>query len=113
MTRAYEAHVKEAARYAMGALSPFEGAVKLLLRIRLEPPASTSRKKRALMISGAIRPTKVPDSSNVLKSCEDGMKGVAFVDDCQVTDLSVRKIYAETEGVDVIVIPLDLDQPDN
>jgi Holliday junction resolvase RusA-like endonuclease len=32
------------------------------------------------------------------------MNGVIFVDDTQVTDLHVKKVYAEKAGVDVMVM---------
>lgn len=48
-------------------------------------------------------PTKKPDADNVLKAVFDGMNGVVWVDDVQACGVVLRKRYAETPGVTVVV----------
>ena len=102
----YENLVKLAAEAAMAGRVPMSGPVRLLLNVRCAPPASASRKVREAMLSGASRPAKKPDLSNITKAVEDGCNGVAFIDDAQIVSLCAAKIYAETPGVDVSIEPL-------
>ncbi len=45
-----------------------------------------------------------PDCSNLLKSIEDGLNGVAYLDDAQITDVHVYKRYhAGGEGPKTII----------
>lgn len=39
--------------------------------------------------------THVPDASNILKSIEDALNGIAYVDDRQIVDAHVRKMPRE------------------
>lgn len=73
-----------AAEVATGEL--FDGAIVLSLVFYLPKPASASRK--------VLYPTKRPDLSKLVRSTEDALKGVLWVDDSQVVDLLVRKRYA-------------------
>lgn len=57
-------------------------------------PSSKSKKQQQLMESGAIRPTKKPDTDNVLKVIADSLNQIAYKDDAQVVDASVRKFYS-------------------
>ena len=45
--------------------------------------------------------TKRPDGSNIVKLVEDGLKGVAWVDDAQVCRLMADKVYGEHPGTRV------------
>ena len=55
--------------------------------------------KRAAMIAGDILPLIKPDADNIAKIVLDALNGVAYNDDKQVADLSVRKRYAEEPKV--------------
>ena len=57
-------------------------------------PSSKSKKQQRLMEDGTIRPTKKPDTDNVLKVIADSLNQVAYKDDAQVVDASVRKFYS-------------------
>lgn len=48
------------------------------------------------MLDGQIRPTKKPDSDNILKAVADALNQVAYRDDKQIVDTQVRKFYSET-----------------
>jgi Holliday junction resolvase RusA-like endonuclease len=60
---------------------------------------STSKKNRLKMLQGEILPVKKPDSDNICKVICDALNGIAYKDDTQVVELSVKKIYGEPERV--------------
>ena len=64
-------------------------------------PKSTSKKNRAKMLSGEIRPTVKPDLSNVIKSIEDGLNNVAYKDDNQIITLIAMKFYDDVPRVEI------------
>ena len=43
------------------------------------------------------------DTSNILKSIEDGMNGIVYVDDKQIKEIHISRIEGDGEGVDVTV----------
>lgn len=59
-------------------------------------PKSASKKRKALMQEGIIRPTVKPDADNLVKSIADSLNGIAYRDDKQIVDCQVRKFYSET-----------------
>ena len=102
-TARYENLVALAAQEVMQGRPPLAGAVELELTIETSPPVSWSKAKRVAALAGQIRPTVKPDCSNVLKGIEDAMNGIVYVDDAQIVQLSVRKIYSETIGAMIVV----------
>lgn len=44
-----------------------------------------------------------PDSSNLLKSIEDGMVGIVYKDDCQVCHTFTSKVYGKSPNAHVTV----------
>ena len=67
-------------------------------------PKSTSKKKKTMMLNGQIRPTSKPDIDNSVKSIFDALNGVAYNDDSQIVELSVKKYYSETPRVEVKIM---------
>ena len=57
-------------------------------------PKSVSNKKRYEMSQGRIRPIKKVDVDNLIKVVLDALNGVAYRDDIQVVDCTVRKFYS-------------------
>ena len=102
-TASYEGLIALSARQAMGGRPLIDGPVDVSLMIRLAVPASWSKKKQAAALAGQVLPTKKPDADNVLKAVFDGMNGVVWVDDVQACGVVLRKRYAETPGVTVVV----------
>jgi len=66
-------------------------------------PKSESKKKKAEMASGTIRPTKKPDMDNVVKIIADSLNEVAYKDDTQIVDVQCRKFYSEEPRVEVTI----------
>ena len=66
----------------------FEDTAMLDMRIKAyySIPKSVSKKKKAAMLAGEIRPTKKPDMDNVVKIIADSLNQVAYRDDTQIVD---------------------------
>ena len=67
-------------------------------------PESTSKKRRTQMLAWAILPTKKPDADNIAKIIADALNGVAWHDDAQITEMTVRKVYGENPEVRVRIL---------
>lgn len=67
-------------------------------------PKSASKKKKALMLEGKIRPTKKPDMDNVMKVVADSLNQVAYKDDTQIVDAQCRKFYSERPRIEVSIM---------
>lgn len=80
-----------------------EGYIGLVVRAYMPIPKSTSKKKRALMLEGEIRPAKRPDWDNIGKIVSDSLNGLAWDDDRQVVAGHVMKWYSEQPRAEVII----------
>jgi Holliday junction resolvase RusA-like endonuclease len=68
-------------------------------------PKSVSKTKRELMEKGYIKPTKKSDADNIAKIVLDSLNKIAYYDDAQVVELTVKKGYAHYDEpcVDVMI----------
>ena len=80
---------------------PYENQVRAEIDVLVAVPKSDSKAKKKAKIEGAIRPTVKPDCDNLAKSILDSLNGLAYQDDKQVVELSVKKYYAENAEVRV------------
>lgn len=108
-TANFEGLVAHGAQVAMRGRALVTGPVAVELDIRLQIPASWSKKRKGLAVAGRVGATKKPDIDNVEKAIFDGMNGVVWADDVQVVQVTKRKRYAETPGVVVIVRKLEME----
>jgi len=97
----YETYIKQLFSISFPDFKPLDCCLTMRIEIYLLVPKSVSRKKRAMMLSGEIRPGVKPDCSNVLKSIEDALQGLAFRNDSQVVSLQADKWYSERPEVKV------------
>ena len=83
----------------------FPDDIMLDMRIKAyySNPKSASKKKKAAMLAGKIRPTKKPDMDNVVKIIADSLNQIAYRDDTQIVDCQCRKFYSENPRVEVII----------
>lgn len=102
-TREYERQVRHAALEVIG-LDTFEGPVSVEIRAFMGVPKSASKTKAGEMIMGFLKPTKKPDIDNIVKIVMDGMNGIVYEDDAQVTSLTVRKRWRTSPGVEVVIM---------
>lgn len=77
---------------------PLEGALRIKIFAGYPIPKSTSKKRRAAMLAGTELPAKKPDWDNIGKIICDALNGVAYGDDAQITDPSMRKRYIDGPG---------------
>lgn len=84
---------------------------KKMLDMRIQAfypiPKSASKKQRERMINHEVRPTKKPDSDNIIKIIADSLNKLAYHDDSQIVDVMFRKFYAEKPRVTVTIIGLE------
>lgn len=71
--------------------APLEGPVKVSIYATFEPAKSWSAKKTAEHLN---RPhTQRPDLDNCAKAILDGLNRIAWADDGQVAEITVRKVW--------------------
>lgn len=105
--KAYKKTVGIIGRAAMREKEPFTGAVQVDIAICRSVPKSWSRKRHHEAVDGRTAPISRPDIDNYAKGILDGLKGVCWLDDAQVTVLNVRKIYSDTPCAKVTVLGKD------
>ncbi len=64
-------------------------------------PKATSQKKRALMISGELRPKSTPDRTNMAKLYEDILQDIVYTNDSLIADGRVAKYYGEVPRIEI------------
>ncbi len=83
------------------------------LEMRIEAyypiPKSESKKRRAMMASGELRPIKKPDADNVVKVIADSLNQIAYNDDTQIVCCKVYKYYSDDPCVKVTLTELGTD----
>jgi Holliday junction resolvase RusA-like endonuclease len=103
-----EAALRLAAEHAMDGRPPTAQPVRVTIEQRFPIAASWSRKKKAAALAGMILPATKPDWDNIAKLCGDCLNQMIFVDDRQIVDGSVRKIYSERPGLTILVETIEL-----
>lgn len=104
-TANYENLVKLAGQKAMEGRQMFLEAVDVVINIHVTPPESWSQKKKRAALDDLIRPTSRPDLDNIAKGVSDALNEVVWKDDKQITDLVIRKRYAEIPQAVIYVRP--------
>ena len=102
-TKTYEDEIRMMARAAMGSSEPLDTPMTVAIYIRVGIPASYSKQKRKDALSGVLKPMKKPDLDNIAKCHLDAVQGIIMLNDNQVVNLHVTKVYAETPAVEVMV----------
>lgn len=99
-TKNYETLVRELYIIQHGQ-TLLEGELEVKIKAYFTIPKSTSKKRKALMVSKDIRPIKRPDLDNVMKSVTDALNEIAYKDDSQIVSATVSKYYSEEPRVEV------------
>ncbi len=97
-TVAYENYIKFSFQQKYGQPN-LKGQIKVDIKVYFDIPKSTSKRKRAEMLSNIIRPVKIPDCDNIAKIILDSLNGIAYKDDKQVVFLTVEKFYSDNPRV--------------
>ena len=74
---------------------PLDGPLEVTVDAYLPIPTSMTKLKRAMALSGELRPTKKPDIDNVSKHLLDCFNGIFWTDDKNIVGLMVRKFYSD------------------
>ena len=69
-------------------------------------PVSWSKRRRAVAITGDIRPTSRPDLDNFIKAAADAVSGIVVADDSLIVELDARKRYGSDPKVVLTIVPL-------
>lgn len=96
----YETLIRELFVIKYPDFQPIEGPVEMNLFAWLKMPKE-SKKKTLAMESGEIRPTKKPDMSNILKTVEDALNNLAYNDDKQIVELTVKKWFSSRPRIEL------------
>lgn len=84
-TVAYEGLAALAAQDAMAGRVPIDGPVRIEVIAWFPIPASWSKRKRADALAGRLHHVSRPDGDNILKALGDGLNGVCWRDDSQLS----------------------------
>ena len=102
----YETQVAMKARHAIGSTKPLESAITVFLYLRYTVPASYSKKRKEACLNGLEYPKRI-DIDNVYKSITDAMNGIVYLDDSQIVEAHIKKVYAEESGANIMVQECD------
>lgn len=84
---------------------PLADMIALTIKVYRSIPKSMPKGKRALALSGQLRPTSRPDLDNYVK-VKDALNGIVWRDDSQVVRIVAEKYYSETPRIEFTVFPL-------
>lgn len=102
-TADFEAMIKAQAKVLMGFKKPTAAPVYMSVVFYFPVAKSWSKAKKEAAIDGFV--TQKPDLTNLIKSIEDALNGVVYVDDCQIVRIDAEKRFVDAgdEGVDIVV----------
>lgn len=99
----YETYIKELFVTKYPDFMPMVGPLIMQFTAFVSIPASTSQKKKALMLDGLIIPEKTPDIDNILKIIMDALESVAYKRDSQIAVAVNVKLYSERPRLELII----------
>ena len=94
-TMIYENLVKRCYQEQCG--KRLNGAIRMRIEVYYKIPKSYSKKRVQAIREGLERPIKTPDIDNIEKIIYDSLNGIAYEDDKQIVDSSVKKFWTEEQ----------------
>ena len=82
---------------------PLEDAVRAEVVAYYAIPTSYSKKKKQECLYGHIQVQNKPDCDNIAKIILDSLNGYAYIDDKQVVELHVTKMWSDMPRVEVYI----------
>jgi Holliday junction resolvase RusA-like endonuclease len=80
------------------------GAVQMTVNVYVEIAKSTPKKTREKMLAGEIKPiTRTGDLDNLFKAISDALNKVAYDDDSQIIEATIRKFYGERARAEITI----------
>lgn len=107
-TAKYETMIAELAKQQMIMREPTSAPIKLDLVLFFAIPESWPKWKQEAAQTNHIAHTAKPDADNVVKAIKDGLNKIVWVDDSQVCEVHVMKLYSNTPGVLIDVTELTI-----
>lgn len=102
---AYKSVVKIVARSYMSKnrIAPLTEQLKVDIDFYYQIPKSYSKKQRQMIEEGEgrFRPRSQGDLDNLVKSITDACNKICYDDDIQISEITARKLYGETDHVAV------------
>ena len=86
---------------------PIDGYIRAEILLYFPIPKSTTKKAKAGMEAGTIRPAKKPDCDNCIKSITDALNGIAYKDDSQIVEITCQKYYSSQPRAVVLLSELE------
>lgn len=71
-----------------------------------EIPLDEKKKEKEKMLTGEIKPVVKPDVDNVAKSILDSLNGIIYLDDKQIIELDIEKLYEKTSWTKVKIVEI-------
>lgn len=102
-THDYESEVAMMAKAAMGSSEPLETPVAVYVYVTFPVPQSYTKKRTEACLRGSEKHTKRPDLDNCVKAVTDGMNGIVYKDDSQITSIHATKVFGSVAMVEVMV----------
>lgn len=82
---------------------PIDYPIEVDINVYRSIQKSVSKKEYARRLSNEVRPTVKPDADNYVKIILDGLNGLVWLDDNQITDVAAHKYYSDEPRVEVEV----------
>jgi Holliday junction resolvase RusA-like endonuclease len=102
-TQDYEELVKYTFKSSYPNAIPLEDAVRVEIAAYYQIPKSYSKKKKQECLYGHIQVQNKPDCDNIAKIILDSLNGYAYIDDKQVVELHVTKMWSDMPRVEVYI----------
>lgn len=80
---------------------PNNAALRIIITAYMPIPRSTSKRETARLMTETVPHTKKPDTDNLAKAVLDGLLGLAYRDDSQISELVAKKYYSLNPRVEV------------
>ena len=74
-----------------------------VIKAYMSVPKSKPKKYKADALSDRIRPTKRPDTDNIIKIVQDALNGVAYHDDAQIVCSRCDKYFSDNPRLEVTI----------
>ena len=102
-TKMYEKKVEKCYKELYTRVDKLKGSLSAEIEGVFAPPISISNKKREEMLNNKVPHTKKPDCDNLGKTPLDGLNGIAYDDDSQITNLSVSKRFGKESKLNITI----------
>ena len=80
-----------------------QGPLSLNLSFFFKLPKKSSDKQTLILNYSTQHHIKRPDIDNLEKLVTDSLNKVAYYDDCQIAQISARKLYAEEDSIHILL----------